>query len=415
MELVKRRSLQSTKTPKRGKWKTGKGKVGKALSLPYQDEQIPQHDVVYIVEGEKCVRSAQAYTQHLVITSASGSSSAHRTDWSSLVDKQIVFIPDCDQNGYDYVNKVAELLPPTKSVEVIQLEPHSGYSGQGYDIDDYLETFPDTASIDELKRVKYDVWEHSSSAQNPYNITKDRKGLEKAFRTLDIKIRHCVLKQKSQFKKSKNPWMNFSDIEIDTIRTDIEEKFQVPTPSGGRKQKADWTDIKWNRYTNTILKKNLVNSFCSDYLDTLPKWNPRTMFSSERLFIDGLGAEDTPLNRAIGRMVIQAIVERAYLPTHFVDDEVGIKFDYLPILIGTQEGEGKSSFCEHLLPFPSMYGNRFNFADQVGRQQESVRGKVVIEVNELIGIDRAQIESLKVLLSISKEPQVRKAYAKNED
>ena len=399
---------------KTGKWVKGKGDVGKSLSLPYQDELIPKHDVIYIVEGEKCVRSAQQYTKHLVITSASGSVSAHKTDWSMLVDKHVVFIPDCDKNGYGYVNDVAGLLPPNKSVEVIQLEPHQGYSGKGYDIDDYLEKFPDTVSIDDLERVEYDLWDKSTSAQHPYNITKDRRGIEKAFRVLGIQIRHCVLKQKNQFKRGDDPWMSFSDIEIDTIRTEIEEKFKIPTPKGARKTTPDWTDVKWNRYINSILKDNLVNSFCVDYLDNLPEWDPETMFSSERLFIDSLGAEDNELNRAIGRMVIQTIVERAYLPTTFVDDEVGVKFDYLPILIGTQEGEGKSTFCEYLMPFPSMYGNRFNFADQVNRQQESVRGKVVIEVNELLGIDRAQIEALKALLSISKEPQVRKAYAKNE-
>ena len=398
---------------KTGKWKSGKGGASKSLSLPYQDELIRKHNVVYIVEGEKCVSMAQAYTQHLVTTSAGGSASAHRTDWSSLVDKQVVFVPDCDKNGYRYVNRIAELMPPTKSAEVIQLKPHSGFSGKGYDIADYLEKFPDTGSIDDLERVEYDLWTHSTSAQNPYVTTKDRKGIEKCLRTLGIEIRYCVLKQKSQFKRD-DEWMSFDDIEVDSLRTEIEEKFNFVNPSGTKKTPADWPNTKWDRYINSILKDNIVNSFCVDYLDDLPPWRPDTMFSSERLFIDCLGAEDTPLNREMGRMLVQAIVERAYLPSTFVDDEIGVKFDYLPILIGTQEGEGKSSFCEHLMPFPSMYGNRFNFADQVNRQQESVRGKVVVEVNELLGIDRAQIEALKALLSISKEPQVRKAYAKNE-
>ena len=378
-----------------GKWKSGKGNVGKALSLPFQDEAISDHDTVYIVEGEKCVRSAQAYTKHIVTTSAGGSGSGHRTDWDSLVDKHVVFIPDCDDNGYEYVNKVADILPTTKSVEVIQLDPHDGFEGKGYDIANYLKKFPDLGNLEDLERVEYELWEYSTSAQHPYATTKDRKGIEKCFRTLDIEFRHCVLKQKNQFKREQNQWMSVSDIEIDSLRTEIEEKFHFLNKATRKTKKnnADWPTTKWDRYINKILQNNFVNSFCVDYLDKLPKWNPETMFSSERLFIDGLGAEDTPLNRAIGRMLIQAIVERAYLPTSFVDDEIGIKFDYLPILIGTKEGEGKSSFCEYLLPFPSMYGNRFNFADQVNRQQESVRGKVVIEVNELIGIDRAQTES----------------------
>ena len=399
-----------------GKWKSGKGNIGKALSLPYQDEVIPNHDTVYIVEGEKCVRSAQAYTKNIVTTSAGGSGSGHRTDWDSLVDKHVVFIPDCDDNGYEYVNKVADILPTTKSVEVIQLEPHDEFEGKGYDIADYLEKFPDLNRLEDLERVEYELWEYSTSAQHPYATTKDKKGIEKCLRTLGIELRHCILKQKNQFKREKNTWMSVSDIEIDFLRTEIEEKFHFLNKAvkKTKKNKADWPNTKWDRYINSILRDNLVNSFCVDYLDGLDPWCPDTMFSSERLFIDCLGAEDTPLNREMGRMLVQAIVERAYLPSTFVDDEIGVKFDYLPILIGTQEGEGKSSFCEHLMPFPSMYGNRFNFADQVNRQQESVRGKVVVEVNELLGIDRAQIEALKALLSISKEPQVRKAYAKNE-
>src|SRR5271166_3116200 len=59
----------------------------------------------------------------------------------------------------------------------------------------------------------------------------------------------------------------------------------------------------------------------------------------ERLFIDYAHAEDNPLNRAIGKLLLVAMVRRIREP--------GCKFDYMIILQGDQ-GCRKSTFCKEL-------------------------------------------------------------------
>jgi predicted P-loop ATPase len=70
-----------------------------------------------------------------------------------------------------------------------------------------------------------------------------------------------------------------------------------------------------------------------DYLDECQgKWDGKKRIDT--WVIDYLGCEDTPLNRAIGRLMLIASVQRARLP--------GCKFDQICVLEG-EEGRDKST------------------------------------------------------------------------
>jgi hypothetical protein len=72
---------------------------------------------VYVVEGEKCAD----FLTNLGITattSAHGSQSPHKTDWSPLAGKQVILAPDNDDAGDAYITAVTAILsqlspPPT--------------------------------------------------------------------------------------------------------------------------------------------------------------------------------------------------------------------------------------------------------------------------------------------------------------
>ena len=245
-----------------------------------------------------------------------------------------------------------------------------------------------------------------AKAKKPDKREKTRERLISELQTIGVQIRKCGLKNTGQFKKDDGPWVNFSDEEVNGIRADI--LLETGT---------NWSSELFYDRASAIFRDCTVNSFKVDYLDTLPKWE-KWMVKSDYLFPLALGAENTPLNREIGRMLIQAIVERAYLPCDTHDEhgnEInGIKFDYFPILVGPEQGEGKTTFCEHLIPFPSMYGNRFDLGEKTVEQQESVRGKVVIESTELIGLSPKKADAINGFLSLRYEPQHRKKWAKNE-
>jgi hypothetical protein len=103
-----------------------------------------------------------------------------------------------------------------------------------------------------------------------------------------------------------------------------------------------------------------------------------------------MGAEDTPLNRAIGRLALIAAVRRVRHP--------GCKFDQIIVLEG-EEGTNKSTAIE------LMAGGDENFSDQTilamndQKQQECLKGRWLYEIADLSGIRRAEVEHVKAFAS----------------
>ena len=84
-----------------------------------------------------------------------------------------------------------------------------------------------------------------------------------------------------------------------------------------------------------LCEANRFDPIC-DYLDGL-QWDRQKRL--ERLFPTYFGADDTELNRALGKIMLTAAVRRARKP--------GCKFDLIPMLEGP-EGVSKSSAIELL-------------------------------------------------------------------
>ncbi|MBX9773670.1 MAG: virulence-associated E family protein [Xanthobacteraceae bacterium] len=135
-----------------------------------------------------------------------------------------------------------------------------------------------------------------------------------------------------------------------------------------------------------------------EYLDRV-KWDghPRV----DAWLISYLGAEDTALNRAIGRLGLIAAVRRARQP--------GCKFDQIIVLEGP-EGRGKSSAIEIL-------AGSDNFSDQLiltldeRAQQEAVTGVWLYEIAEIAGISKADVDRVKAFASRTVD-RARPAYGR---
>lgn len=121
-----------------------------------------------------------------------------------------------------------------------------------------------------------------------------------------------------------------------------------------------------------------------DYLNSL-SWDGRPRL--DKLIIDYLGAEDTPLNRAMTRKHFVAAVARIFVP--------GIKYDQCLIMTGP-EGAGKSTLLN------IMGGKWFNdsITTTEGKEgMDQLRRSWVIELGELSSIKRSDVESVKAYLS----------------
>ena len=125
----------------------------------------------------------------------------------------------------------------------------------------------------------------------------------------------------------------------------------------------------------------------------------------ETLLIDYLGAEDTPLTRAITRKWMAGAVGRAIDVDP--DDGEGIKFDYCLVLYGEQ-GTGKSTFAETLA---NRWRGAISFADAKKEQYETLQRSWIVEIPEFKGMKTADTDAIKDLIS-SRSDNFRAAYAR---
>jgi hypothetical protein len=135
-----------------------------------------------------------------------------------------------------------------------------------------------------------------------------------------------------------------------------------------------------------------------DYLDGLD-WDGTSRLDT--WLVVYLGAENTPLNRAFGRLTLVAAVRRVRKP--------GCKFDHIPVLEGP-EGAMKSTSIVVLAGVE-------NFSDQTiltagdKEQQELVRGVWFFELADLAGMKRSEVEKVKAFGSRTHD-RARPAYGR---
>lgn len=121
-----------------------------------------------------------------------------------------------------------------------------------------------------------------------------------------------------------------------------------------------------------------------DYLNSV-KWDGAARLDT--LFIEYLGAPDTELTRAMTRKAFTAAVARVMQP--------GTKFDYVITIIGTQ-GIGKSTILKKM--GRDWFSDSFMKVD--GKEaMEQLQGAWILEIGELAGLKKAEVESIKDFIS----------------
>lgn len=104
------------------------------------------------------------------------------------------------------------------------------------------------------------------------------------------------------------------------------------------------------------------------------------------LFIKWLKCEDTPYIREVTRLVFAGGIHRLY--------NAGCKFDDVCVLIGTKQGEGKSSFVRWL----AIQDEFFTEVNEIEGQKgiEILEGAWICELSELLALTKAkEVEAVK--------------------
>lgn len=137
-----------------------------------------------------------------------------------------------------------------------------------------------------------------------------------------------------------------------------------------------------------------------NYLDSLSEWDQTPRL--DELFIKCLQADDSKYVRAVTRKTLVAAVTRIYHP--------GTKFDTVPVLDGAQ-GIGKSTMWKALAG-DEYFSDALSLTDMDDKSgAEKLQGFWIIEIGELAGMKKADIEKVKSFLSTS-DDKYRPSYGK---
>ena len=100
----------------------------------------------------------------------------------------------------------------------------------------------------------------------------------------------------------------------------------------------------------------------------------------DRLFIDSLGAPDTRVNRMAARLLLASAVYRAWNP--------GAKHDWMPVLVSSWQGPGKSTLIAGLMPEgreSRWYSDSPFLNDTSQKIIEAIGSAVIVEFAEIQG------------------------------
>lgn len=185
---------------------------------------------------------------------------------------------------------------------------------------------------------------------------------------------------KSIYDKNYLPWDDYDD---SLLRCYLEKSYGIYVPT------------KTDDALSSVAKKNSYHPI-RDYINSL-SWDRISRL--DNLFIDYLGAEDSDYTKAVIRKTMVAAVSRIFEP--------GIKFDYMPVLVGPQ-GVGKS----HILSLigQNWYSDSFNTV--LGKEAyEQLQGCWIIEMAELSAIRKVEAEAVKHFIS-KRDDVYRQAYGR---
>lgn len=148
-----------------------------------------------------------------------------------------------------------------------------------------------------------------------------------------------------------------------------------------------------------VADKRRVNPVAS-MLDSLPDWDGSCRVGS--LMTAFLGAEDGEYTREVERLLMGAAIARTF--------DTGCKFDYMPVLIGSQ-GIGKSTFVRRLALDAALYTDS---VVGIGTKQaaELVQGKWFVELAELAAMRGAALEAVKAFITRQAD-EYRMPYARH--
>ena len=203
-----------------------------------------------------------------------------------------------------------------------------------------------------------------------------------------VDVRHDTFRNTEVYReKASEDWQPLTD-----ARAIVTRKFLLENRGFG--------SIPRDLMRDAVLAAGYENSFDSmkDYLDrTLPEWDGVDRITN--FFARYCASADTPLQWAIARYMWAALYGRA-------TSTEGIKADIVIVLVGRQ-GARKSTLVRALAPRDDLAGE-ISLETRDADLARQVRGKVIIEIPELVGMSRKDVAAVKYWISLDRDAYIPK-------
>lgn len=199
---------------------------------------------------------------------------------------------------------------------------------------------------------------------------------------------------------------------------DLKQAIEKTGPLPWRNDGGTWRDaddaqllaymnrVYQSRFTNSAVVTALIKvaddrhfNPLREYIQALPEWDGVSRVDT--LLIDYLGAEDSTYTRAVTRKTLVGAVQRVLQP--------GCKFDTMLVLDGPP-GIGKSTLLRKL--GGEWFDDSLSLADTRDKTAaEKLQGKWIMEIGEMQGTRKADIDIVKGFLS-RQDDAYRAAYGR---
>ena len=241
---------------------------------------------------------------------------------------------------------------------------------------------------------------------------KNEPNFALALSSLNVGLRYNLRSQRAELIQSSadaipsapvRQWVQLTDRMGDRLRDLFARRFTYQTRNGPAPMR--YGKERWGSVINAHLCIEERDPFLG-WLHDRPAWDGRPRLDT---YLDELfSAGTSPLVRWVGQFLFLGPVHRAHKP--------GAKLDEMPVLVGPQ-GLGKSSLLKNLLPPDhwDWFTDGLHLAADPKIRAEALQGRVIVEVSEMAGSNRADLDSLKAFVSRQDDGVLRLSFRHNPE
>ena len=405
-----------------GRWQSG---LNGLTPNPYGLDSLKDSDIVYVVEGEKDVKTAHSLNLPCVTTPDGGGKKKKWQDayTEAFRGKTVYILPDNDGPGLDYARFIYEHIKDVaRKACILNLQVAWPEIPEKGDISDMVDALGKDAAYYQLACLSMDAdaddpavilppvaCEDESSpppseslkeaAKADWTLQLERSSMPPHNLKATINNFYIIMKNEPFYSRLRfnlmtnrpevyengkvRDWNDTDDVESRRL---IEARYHIHN----RDKHSDALKIFWHEHECNPLREK-IESLTWDGVNRI-----------EHFLSYCMKVEDTPYAREISLLIFSAAIHRLMEP--------GCKFDEVPVLVGKQ-GSGKSTIAKWLAMDDRYYTvTRDMSGDQ--RSIEALSGAWIVEIAELAAFNATSVERLKAFISVSVD-RYRLPYDRN--